>query len=127
MKKWGIFAAILLLLAGLAMAAEVRWSLPDKYVDNTAIAPADQAKITVEVFTGPSAQGPWGSAGIAAPGATSFLTAPDPARGTTLWYNAKATLNGKTSAYGVANSASLPFQETIPPGGIIVILPPASP
>lgn len=111
----------ILLFGGLALAANIRWKLPTTYTDGSAISADNQAKITVEVFTGPSATGPWTSAGTAAAGATS-ATAPDPAAGGTLWYNAKATLNGKTSDYGVAKSATLPFRTPGAPTEIIVTL-----
>jgi len=103
MKKtlfWGILLLAPLLIAAEGSDAKISWSLPTSYADGTPIDPADVGKIVVEVYSGPTEKGPWKWIATSLPGATSAMV-PGPPAWQTLWYTAKATLQGAESGYAV--------------------------
>ncbi len=54
----------------------------------------------MEVYAGPSKNGPWKWIATSLPGATSVAVM-DPSPWETLWYTAKSNLSGRESAYAV--------------------------
>ena len=98
------FLAILFLaplwVASAGYAATMSWDLPTTYADGTPIATAESRKILVEVYAGPSKNGPWRWVATSLPGATSVAVM-DPAPLETLWYTAKSNLSGSGSVYAV--------------------------
>ena len=79
-------------------AGTLSWQLPPTYADGTPIALQSPGKIIVEVYAGPSRNGPWKWIATSLPGATSVAVT-DPSPWETLWYTAKSNLSGGESAY----------------------------
>ena len=86
--------------ASAGYAATVSWVLPSTYADGDPIATADSRRILVEVYAGPSENGPWKWIATSVPGATSVAVT-DPPFGETLWYTVKSNLSGGQSAFAV--------------------------
>ena len=103
-----IIVLLVLFAAVPAIAALIDYNRVTTYTDNTAIAPAKIPTIQYQGYSGPAPTGPWTPAGLVTDNLA--ISAPDPAPGATLWYTVDATLDGMTSAKGVAKSKSLPFQ-----------------
>ncbi len=105
----------------IAQAASMMWQAPTNYADNVAtqIPAADQARIVYTPYYGPSATGPW-TAGMTTAAGVTTVTLPDPGPGQTRWYTVDATLDGQTSAKGVAASKTVPFKVPAAPSGITV-------
>jgi len=76
----------------------MNWSLPATYADGTPIATAESRKIVVEVYAGPTKNGPWKWIATSLPGGTSVAVM-DPLPWETLWYTAKSNLSGSKSVY----------------------------
>jgi hypothetical protein len=74
------------------------WSLPTTYADGTPIATAESRRIVVEVYAGPTKNGPWKWIATSLPGGTSVAVM-DPLPWETLWYTAKSNLSGSRSVY----------------------------
>ena len=104
---------VLTILGGIALAATLSWTPPQKYTTGADIAPADQARIIYTPFTGPSNTGPWTSQPPTPPGATS-ATVPDPLPGTTMWYTLESRLDGGPSGKAVPVDKTVPFPVTEP-------------
>jgi hypothetical protein len=101
MRRYGIWPVLLLaslLTAATARAAEISWTLPATHRDGTPIAPPAAARIVVEVYWGPTKDGPWEPVASSCPGATT-ATVPDPPPARTRWYTAKSTLDGVKSGF----------------------------
>ena len=98
------FLAILFLaqlwVASAGNAGTLSWELPPTYADGNPIAAEESGKIIVEVYAGPSKNGPWKWIATSLPGATSVAVM-DPPPWETLWYTAKSNLSGGESAYAV--------------------------
>jgi hypothetical protein len=96
------FLAILFLaplwVASAGYAGTLSWDLPTNYADGDPIPTAESRKIIVEVYAGPSKDGPWKWIATSLPGATSVAVM-DPSPWKTLWYTAQSTLSGGESAY----------------------------
>jgi hypothetical protein len=96
------FLALLFLaplwVASAGYAATLSWDLPTNYADGDPIATAESRKIVVEVYAGPSKNGPWRWIATSLPGATSVAVM-DPSPLETLWYTTKSTLSGGESVY----------------------------
>lgn len=96
------FLAILFLaplwVASAGYAGVLSWDLPTTYADGTPIAKGESRKIIVEVYAGPSKNGPWRAIATSLPGATSVAVM-DPSPLETLWYRARSTLSGSVSVY----------------------------
>jgi hypothetical protein len=102
-------------IATAGYAGTLSWELPTNYADGDPIAPADSRKIVVEVYAGPSKDGPWRWIATSSPGATSVAVM-DPPPWETLWYAAKSTLAGGESAYSVPvkkTNYSIPIRRTL--------------
>ena len=95
---WAIFLLAPLLIASAGSDATLSWELPTQFADGTPISPSEGRKIVVEVYSGPTKDGPWRCVVIASPGATSAIV-PGPSGGHTLWYTVKSTLHGVESGY----------------------------
>ena len=94
----GILFLASLGFASAGYAGTLSWDLPTTYADGTPIAAAESRKIVVEVYAGPSKDGPWKWVATSLPGATSVAVM-DPAPLETFWYTAKSTLPGSESVY----------------------------
>jgi hypothetical protein len=98
------FLAILFLaplwVASAGYAGVLSWDLPTTYADGSPIATAESRRIIVEVYAGPSKNGPWKWIATSLPGATSVAVM-DPSPWETLWYTAKSNLSGRESVYSV--------------------------
>jgi len=98
------FLAILFLaplwVASAGYAGTLSWDLPPTYADGDPIATAESRRIIVEVYAGPSKNGPWKWIATSLPGATS-VEVMDPSLWETLWYTAKSNLSGRESVYAV--------------------------
>jgi hypothetical protein len=98
------FLAILFLaplwVASAVYAGTLSWDLPPTYADGSPIATAESRRIIVEVYAGPSKNGPWKWIATSLPGATSVAVM-DPSPWETLWYTAKSNLSGSESVYAV--------------------------
>jgi hypothetical protein len=98
------FLAILFLaplwFASAGNAGTLSWDLPPTYTDGGPITTAESRRIIVEVYAGPSKNGPWKWIATSLPGATSVAVM-DPSPGETLWYTAKSNLSGRESVYAV--------------------------
>ena len=112
------FLAILFLaplwVASAVYAGTLSWELPPTYADGTPIAAAESREIIVEVYAGPSKDGPWKWIATSLPGATSVAVT-DPSPLETLWYTAKSNLSGGESAYAAPvkkTNYSLPILPT---------------
>ena len=105
MKKIVILLA--LFVAAPAIAALIDYDRVTTYTDSSAIPAAKVPTIQYRGYSGPSLTGPWTPAGLVTDNLT--ISAPDPAPGATLWYTVDATLDGMTSAKGVAKSKTVPF------------------
>jgi hypothetical protein len=96
------FLAILFLaplwVASAGYAATLSWDLPKNYADGNPIATAESRKIVVEVYAGPTKNGPWKWIATSLPGATSVAVM-DPSPWETLWYTTKSILPGSESVY----------------------------
>ena len=103
-----LILVLALFVAAPSIAATLSWTAPTQYTDTTAIAPSDIARITYTPYYGSSATGPWTAGTVTAAGALT-ATVPDPVVGGTRWYTVEATLDGQTSAKGVAASKTVPF------------------
>lgn len=116
-----VVLVLVLFVAIPALAATVTWQAPTNYNDNVAtpIPAADQARIVYTIYYGPTQTGPW-TAGTTTGAGVLTGTAPDPAAGATRWYTVDATLDGQTSAKGVAASKFFPFKVPAAPSGIVV-------
>ena len=122
MKKTLILVLALFVAAPLiAQAATMTWQPPANYADNVAtpIPAADIARIVYTPYYGSSATGPWTAGTMTAAGVTTAIL-PDPGPGQTRWYTVDATLDGQTSAKGVAASKTVPFKVPAAPSGITV-------
>ena len=113
------FLAILFLaplwVASAGYAGTLSWDLPTAYADGTPIATAESRKIVVEVYAGPTKNGPWKWIATSLPGATSVAVM-DPSPGETLWYTAKSTLPGSESVYAATvkqTNYSIPIPPTL--------------
>jgi len=113
------FLAILFLaplwVASAGYAGTLSWDLPPTYADGDPIPMAESRRILVEVYAGPSKNGPWKWIASSLPGATS-VAAMDPAPLETLWYTAKSNLSGRESAYAVPvkkTNYSIPILPTL--------------
>ena len=113
------FLAILFLaplwIASAGYAGTLSWNLPTTYADGTPIATAESRKIIVEVYAGPSNNGPWKWIATSLPGATSVAVM-DPSPGGTLWYTVKSTLSGSGSVYAAPvkrTNYSIPISPTL--------------
>jgi len=101
--------------ASAGYAGTLSWDLPTTYADGTPIAAAESRKIVVEVYAGPSKDGPWKWVATSLPGATSVAVM-DPSPGETLWYTAKSTLAGTESVYAAPErktNYSIPILPTV--------------
>ena len=108
MKRLTMFAIGLLMLAPLFVnAALIDYDRSVTYTDSTPIPAAKIPTIQYRGYYGPSLTGPWTSGNVVTDNLA--ISAPDPAAGATLWYTVDATLDGMTSAKGVAASKSVPF------------------
>ena len=98
------FLAILFLaplwVTSAGYAGVLSWDLPTTYADGTPIETAESRRIIVEVYAGPSKNGPWKWIATSLPGATSVAVM-DPSPWETLWYIAKSNLSGRESVYAV--------------------------
>jgi hypothetical protein len=83
-------------VASAGYAGTLSWDLPTAYADGTPIATAESGKIVVEVYAGPTKNGPWKWIATSLPGATSVVVM-DPSPWETVWYTAKSTLQGSES------------------------------
>ena len=117
--SWAIAFALIFMLAATAQAANLAWTPPTQYTDNTAIPAAKIPTITYTPAYGSSATGPWTDVTSTAAGATSAVV-PDPAVGTTRWYSVKSNLDGQTSAYATAVSKTAPYLTPKSPTGLSV-------
>jgi hypothetical protein len=95
----GLVLGAILLFASGASAATLSWTAPTTGIDNTtgATVPLTSAEISRLIYTpyvGSSSSGPWTAGAATAAGATSAPGLSEPARGSTLWYTADATLDG---------------------------------
>ena len=113
------FLAILFLaplwVASAGYAGTLSWDLPPTYADGDPIATEDSRRILVEVYAGPSENGPWKWIATSLPGATSVAVM-DPSPWETLWYTAKSNLSGRESAYAVPvkkTNYSIPILPTL--------------
>ena len=113
------FLALLFLaplwVASAGYAGTLSWDLPPTYADGDPIATEDSRRILVEVYAGPSENGPWKWIATSLPGATSVAVM-DPAPWETLWYTAKSNLSGRESAYAVPvkkTNYSIPILPTL--------------
>ena len=96
----GILFLVPLGFASAGYAGTLSWDLPPTYANGDPIATADSRRIIVEVYAGPSKNGPWKWIATSLPGATSVAVM-DPSPGETLWYTAKSNLSGRDSVYAV--------------------------
>jgi len=87
-------------VASAGYAGTLSWDLPPTYTDGDPITTAESRRIIVEVYAGPSKNGPWKWIATSLPGATSVAVM-DPSPGETLWYTAKSNLSGRESVYAV--------------------------
>jgi hypothetical protein len=87
-------------VASAGHAGVLSWDLPKTYADGTPIATEESRRIIVEVYAGPSKNGPWKGVATSSAGATSVAVM-DPSPGKTLWYTVKSTLSGSESVYAV--------------------------
>jgi len=98
------FLALLFLaplwVASAGYAGTMSWDLPPTYADGDPIATEESRRILVEVYAGPSKNGPWKWIATSLPGATSVAVM-DPSPWETLWYTAKSNLSGRESAFAV--------------------------
>jgi len=98
------FLALLFLaplwVASAGYAGTLSWDLPPTYADGDPIATEEFWRILVEVYAGPSKNGPWKWIATSLPGATSVAVM-DPSPWETLWYTAKSNLSGRESAFAV--------------------------
>lgn len=98
------FLALLFLaplwVASAGYAGTLSWDLPKTYADGDPIATEESRRILVEVYAGPSKNGPWKWIATSLPGATSVAVM-DPLPWETLWYTAKSNLSGRESAFAV--------------------------
>jgi len=98
------FLALLFLaplwVASAGYAGTLSWDLPPTYADGDPIATEESRRILVEVYAGPSKNGPWKWIATSLPGATSVAVM-DPSPWETLWYTAKSNLSGRESAFAV--------------------------
>jgi hypothetical protein len=98
------FLALLFLaplwVASAGYAGTLSWELPTNYADGDPIATEASRRILVEVYAGPSKNGPWKWIATSLPGATSVAVM-DPSPWETLWYTAKSNLSGRESVYAV--------------------------
>ena len=112
-------------VASAGYAGTLSWDLPPTYADGDPIATEDSRRILVEVYAGPSENGPWKWIATSLPGATSVAVM-DPAPWETLWYTAKSNLSGRESAYAVPvkkTNYSIPILPTLQKIAKIPILP----
>jgi hypothetical protein len=101
--------------ASAGYAGTLSWDLPTTYADGTPIAAAESRKIVVEVYAGPSKDGPWKWVATSLPGATSVAVM-DPLPLETFWYTAKSTLPGSESVYAAPvkkTNYSIPILPTV--------------
>lgn len=116
MKRIILSICVLILIPLATNAATVEWSAPSSYTDNTAIAPADVARIVYTPFIGDTVSGPWVAGPKTAPGVLS-ATMPDPAPGATKKYTVSAGLDGMESEKAVPASKTMPVPvPNAPPG-----------
>jgi hypothetical protein len=111
----GILFLASLGFASAGYAGTLSWDLPTTYVDGTPIAAAESRKIVVEVYAGPSKDGPWKWVATSLPGATSVAVM-DPSPLETFWYTAKSTLPGSESVHAVPvkkTNYSIPILPTV--------------
>jgi hypothetical protein len=87
-----------LLLASNGYGAKISWTLPTAYKDGSPIAPSDARRIVVDVYWGPTKEGPWMPVASSGPGGTT-ASAPDPPPWETRWYTVKSTLGGVESDF----------------------------
>lgn len=73
MKRYLI--VLFILLAPLAFAGTVQWTLPTSYTDNTAIDASDRATLLTDVYVGATTGGPWTFIGTSSPGGSSLTAA----------------------------------------------------
>ena len=106
MKK--IFLLAFLFAALPSVAAVLTLEPPTTYYDNSAIAPADQARISYTPFWSID-NATWTQGATGAPDGRSF-TVPEPPAGSTWWYTATATLDNAASGKAVAVSKAVPFK-----------------
>jgi len=102
-------------VASAGYAGTLSWDLPPTYADGDPIATEESRRILVEVYAGPSENGPWKWIATSLPGATSVAVM-DPAPWETLWYTAKSNLSGRESAYAVPvkkTNYSIPILPTL--------------
>ena len=75
-RSVGVLIALIvlgaILLCGNAVAGTLSWTLPNQYIDNTVIDPADVATLVSEVQIAQSITGPWSALGTSAAGASSL-------------------------------------------------------
>lgn len=111
----GILFLASLGFASAGYAGTLSWDLPTTYADGTPIAAAESRKIVVEVYAGPSKDGPWKWVATSLPGATSVAVM-DPSPLETFWYTAKSTLPGSESVYAAPvkkTNYSIPILPTL--------------
>jgi hypothetical protein len=113
------FLALLFLaplwVASAGYAGTLSWDLPPTYADGDPIATEESRRILVEVYAGPSKNGPWKWIATSLPGATSVAVM-DPPPGETLWYTAKSNLSGRESVYAAPvkkTNYSIPILPTV--------------
>ena len=102
-------------VASAGYAGTLSWDLPTAYADRTPIATAESRKIVVEVYSGPTKNGPWKGIATSLPGATSVAVM-DPPPLETFWYTAKSNLSGGESVYAVPvkkTNYSIPIRPTL--------------
>ena len=117
-KLFVLLALIVAVMSTTAIAAVLTWTAPTTYTDASAIAPADIARIVYTPYYGAATTGPW-TAGTTTGAGILTATLPDPSPGATRWYTVDATLDGQTSAKGVAASKTVPFR--VPAVPVLVV------
>jgi hypothetical protein len=94
----GLLLLASLLVASTGYGASISWTPPTTYKDGSPIPPSDVKRIVMEVYSGPTKDGPWKPVASSYPGQTT-VTVPDPPPASTLWYTMKSTLDGSESGF----------------------------
>lgn len=98
--KWIIFLLLLVPSVAFAATADIDWSNPTQYTDNTSIPTVDQARIVTTIYQGSSTSGPWNLVYTSPAGATSAIgVSLTISRGGTYYFTAKSSLDGNSSDY----------------------------
>lgn len=116
MKKINV---LLFMLASVpSMAALITFERVTTYTDNTNISSAKVPTIQYRGYYGMTQTGPWTAGDVVTDNLA--ITAPDPAKGETLWYTVDATLDGVTSGKATPASKTTPYPTPSPPLGCTV-------